>query len=120
MDKKEHVSNNQNTVKLIEDYEYTLEYPPNLPDAYSYDNMWLMLDARDEIHRLGLDNDERVIEIDKRLLKGLKKFGNLIVYRFDNSDKPLPHWWWHLDKIAKKEYPAELLPEPLREIYLSL
>lgn len=116
MNEERSISNNDNIANLIEDYEYSLEYPPNLASAYDYNNMWLMLDARDEIHKKGLDKDERVKEIDKRLLEGLKKFGKLIVYRYDNSNKPLAYWWWHLDKIAKKEYPLELLPEYLREV----
>ncbi len=112
-----HISDNRDIIELIEDYAYTLEYPPNLPSAYDYNNMWLMLDARDEIHRRGLDKDERVKEIDKRMLEGLKEFGTLIVYRYDNSNKPLAYWWWHLDKIARREYPEELLPEYLRDLY---
>lgn len=51
MDKKVQFSHNHNILELIEKYEYTVEYPPNLPDAYSYDNMLIMLDASDEIYR---------------------------------------------------------------------
>jgi len=36
----------------------------------------------------------------------------------DDDTKPLEKWWWHLPKIARREYPAELLPDYLREIYL--
>jgi hypothetical protein len=35
----------------------------------------------------------------------------------DDPNQPLSHWWWHLGKLRAGTYPAELLPEPLREIY---
>ena len=34
----------------------------------------------------------------------------------DDPAQPLSHWWWHLGKLRAGTYPAELLPEHLREI----
>lgn len=37
----------------------------------------------------------------------------------DDATKPLKNWWWHLGKIRAKTYPAELLPDHLRAVYLE-
>ncbi|MCS6875665.1 MAG: hypothetical protein RMK35_02050 [Aquificaceae bacterium] len=102
---------------LIEDYEFSLEYPPGLPDAFCNHNYWMMAKVRDDIHELGFDGDQRVKVLDIRVLKELKKHGPP-AYMERYKNKPLERWW-HLDKIADKTYPPELLPEHLREIYLS-
>ena len=34
-----------------------------------------------------------------------------------HPEQPLEKWWWHLGAIRQREYPAELLPEHLQEIY---
>ncbi|MCS6875708.1 MAG: hypothetical protein NZ526_00385 [Aquificaceae bacterium] len=118
-DKKTWGGHSEDIVELLKDYKYSIEYPPDLPNAYIYFNYWMMTDPRDKLHELGLDNDPRVIEIDKKLLEGLKKYIPPDYSEKERKDKPLERWWWHLDKIADKTYPAELLPEHLREIYLS-
>ena len=100
---------------LIEDYEYSLEYPVELPDAYSHHGYWMMTDARDEIENLGLSENPKVKELDRKLLKNLKKYGPPAYMEKERPDR----WWWHLDEIAKKQYPPEKLPEHLRDIYLK-
>jgi hypothetical protein len=37
----------------------------------------------------------------------------------DLPARPLDHWWWHLGAIHDRSYPADLLPAPLRAIYLE-
>ncbi|MCX7990194.1 MAG: hypothetical protein N2648_06125 [Aquificaceae bacterium] len=83
---------NKEIVELLDDYELSLEYPPQCPDAYIYFNYWMMTDPRDKLHELGLDSDPRVIELDKRLLKGLKKFGPPDYSEKERKDKPLERW----------------------------
>ncbi|MDQ7081764.1 MAG: hypothetical protein Q9N34_01285 [Aquificota bacterium] len=49
-----------------------LKYPLELPDAYSDHGYWMMTDVRDEIEKLGLSDDPKVKELDRRLLMNLK------------------------------------------------
>ena len=111
------VGHNQAHLELIGFYEFSLRYPETIPSAYCHHNYHITADTMTRIHELGLDH--MVKELDIKLLKGLKKFGPP-AYMEKDKNKPLEYWWWHLDKIATKEYPAELLPEHLREIYESL
>lgn len=37
----------------------------------------------------------------------------------DDPAQPLDRWWWHLGLIRARAYPAELLPETLRAVYLE-
>ncbi|PKM11755.1 MAG: hypothetical protein CVV13_07985 [Gammaproteobacteria bacterium HGW-Gammaproteobacteria-3] len=37
----------------------------------------------------------------------------------DDDSQPIQKWWWHLGKIRAKIYPAEVLPEHLRAVYLE-
>ena len=37
----------------------------------------------------------------------------------DDPRQPLTHWWWHLGKLRNRTYPASLLPEHLRAVYLD-
>ncbi|MEN3039754.1 MAG: hypothetical protein ABDI07_11525 [Candidatus Kryptonium sp.] len=106
-------------IELIDDYESSIVVPAFHPSAYTYFNYWMMTDPRDELYRLGLDDDPEVKKLDLQLLKGLKKFGPPDYNLEEQAQKPLKLWWWHLDKIYDKTYPAELLPEHLREFYLS-
>lgn len=76
------------------------------------------LDVRDKIEKLGLGTHPDVIKHDIELIKTAITWKTGGTY--ESEDHPLSYWWWHLDKIARKEYPAELLPEHLRKIYLSL
>mgnify|MGYP001770658963 CR=1 FL=1 len=101
-----------NTDTLIEDYEGVLEYPPELPDAYSHHNYWMLTKIRTTIERLGLSEDERVKALDRELIKKLKKYGPPAYREKERPD----YWWWHLDEIYKGTYPKEKLPEHLRDL----
>jgi len=59
---------------------------------------------------------EKVKEIDQEVIANIK---NLPDYWKDNEAEPLEKWWWHLRKIKEGTYPAHLLPEYLREMYLK-
>lgn len=37
----------------------------------------------------------------------------------DDPAQPLKKWWWHLGKIRRGEYPAELLPAAIRPFYTA-
>lgn len=74
---------------------------------------------RDIIEERGLA--EKVKEMDKRLIRYvLENFEYIDVPEDDREalNPPLSRWWWYLDLISQKQYPAELLPEELREGYL--
>lgn len=83
-------------------------------------NVWMgssYLALRDRIHEKGLDNHPRVKQIDKGLIKFALEHGVERPYDPSDEEHDLQYWWWYLEKIGKREYPAELLPEHLREIY---
>lgn len=101
--------------ELIEDWEFAIN--PENDCIYDYDNAPSWLPVRDEIHELGLDDDERVKELDRQAIINAVKFDSEMPYMRDYED--LKRWWWHFEKIADGSYPAELLPEHLREIYLK-
>ena len=68
---------------------------------------------REKIANTNQEN-ERVREIDQEIFLNIQ---NLPELWKDNEDEPLSKWWWHLSKIKKGIYPAELLPEYLKKIY---
>ncbi len=82
---------------------------------------------RENVNREGFDDDEEVLAHDKILLSHLKEYLEFAHSYYqkqldynplqDDPAQPLEKWWWHLNKIAKGEYPIDKLPEHLREIY---
>ena len=76
--------------------------------------IFVLPDYREDIAALSLDG-ENLRKVDIFVLEHLE---NLPEEWEDDDTKPLEKWWWHLRKIARREYPAELLPDYLREIYL--
>ncbi|NPA41218.1 MAG: hypothetical protein GXO18_02985 [Aquificae bacterium] len=79
-------------------------------------------ERREEVYFLGLDNHEEVKKFDRILFRHLKDYLRVAtrVYKFPiqgDPNQPLEKWWWHLNKIAKGEFPIEKLPEHLKEIY---
>jgi len=77
-----------------------------------------LLDTRELIYILELEEDQRVKEADRALFEYILENGaDTAMWKPDEAS--LDKWWWYLDKIAEKSYPAELLPEYLREIYLK-
>jgi len=103
-----------NPEALVEEYEALLSYPnTKTPEALIYDS-WMIAELREEMHRAGLDDMKEVKALDKLLLKQLLNLGGADLQKSENQN-----WWWHLDEIAKKQYPPEKLPEHLKEIYLK-
>lgn len=77
-----------------------------------------LLEVRKKIKDHGLEEDKRVREADIALLRHiLQKGSDTPMWRPEEA--PLQDWWWYLDKIALRQYPADLLPEYLAEIYLK-
>ena len=79
---------------------------------------------RELIHEYGLDNDEITKFADRALFRRIEYFikNSKRWHGFeieDDETQPLEKWWWHLNKIVRGEYPLELLPEHLREIYIE-
>ena len=82
---------------------------------------------RENVNREGFDDDKEVLAHDRILLSHLKEyldFARSYYQKYlnynpirDDPSQPLEKWWWHLNKIAEGKYPADKLPEHLREIY---
>ena len=113
---KEALDHNQN---LIDCWDCLLTpYPNSGDDPYGFSDYVnsSAFDWRDEIHTLGLDNDPRVIRLDRdairKALKGHPYFDSMF-----RDEKPLEYWWWYLDRIHDHTYPNEMLPPHLQEIY---
>ncbi|GIW46902.1 MAG: hypothetical protein KatS3mg078_0779 [Deltaproteobacteria bacterium] len=70
------------------------------------------LEIRQKIEEEGLS--EKVKQIDIELIEKVLQYGADKPFQ---EERPLDFWWWHLDKIAKREYPSYLLPDYLKEIY---
>jgi hypothetical protein len=84
--------------------------------TFSAEELTLLIPVyREKIANNGIEN-ERVKEIDREIFLNIK---NLPDFWEDNEAEPISKWWWHLRKIKEGTYPAELLPEYLREIYLK-
>lgn len=101
--------------ELLWHWEYMCTEDPKELVYYATSDL---LDVRQEIYELGLESEERVKKADIALLEYVLKEGS-DTPMWRPEDAPLSSWWWHLEKIAKRQYPAELLPEHLREIYLK-
>ncbi len=101
--------------ELIEEWEWAIDPDPGY--AFDYDTAPVWLPVRDAIHEAGLDNHPKVMELDKQAIVNAIKYRADMPYERDYED--LRRWWWHFEKIADGTYPAELLPEYLREIYLK-
>jgi hypothetical protein len=100
---------------LIQQWQWATEPDPGY--AFDYDTAPVWLPVRDAIHEEGLDDDPRVKELDKQAILYAIKEGSDMPMERDYED--IRRWWWHLEKIARGQYPAELLPDYLREIYLK-
>lgn len=113
-----------NKTKLIDSYEGSLIYPEHPFQAmYEYNESDVYMDVRNQIHLGGFDLDPRVVEIDKRLIVDIINRGGDQDLRpsvkEEIKDEPLESWWYHLNEIGKLNFPAEKLPEHLRETYLQ-
>jgi hypothetical protein len=105
--------------ELIEGWVLFCEDPEYL---FYYGSASTLLTRRERIYEAGLGKREEVKKADIMLIKAALTYQYDVHSPdlFDDPEKyPFDHWWWHLDKIQKKSYPAELLPEYLREIYFK-
>jgi len=106
--------------ELIEHWEdYTLDRDYVL-DAISYWSSDVAIPIRDIIEERGLA--EKVKELDKNLIRYTLEIGSADPPReriYGEVNPPLEKWWWYLDLIAERQYPAELLPPYLQEVYLK-
>ena len=108
--------------ELIDDWEFVLSYSPQGSDSpficlIDPNVNDVEIKVRDKIHELGLDDDERVKKLDQKAIKYVLEVLPATYREKPPQAKDLKRWWWHLDKIALREYPAQLLPEHLRKIY---
>lgn len=102
----------RNPEALVEEYDALLSYPDRkAPVAIIYES-WMIAEVRDRIHKAGLDSLKKVKMLDRLLLKQLLSIGGA-----DIEENKNPEWWWHLNEIAKREYPPDKLPEYLRDLY---
>jgi len=116
---------NKNQIKeLIEDWNWVVNGSVQNPNDPWYkviiddDVNDVEIKVRDKIHDLGLDENPEIIRLDKKALKYVLEMG--AAYRIKPPQaKDKKRWWWHLDEIAQRTYPADLLPDYLREIYLN-
>jgi len=101
--------------RLIKDWVSECE-PPAF-DARWYPTADVPLAIRESIYIRKLEDRQDVKEADIFLIECVLKDGADPPDTDDPEKYPPFHWWWHLDKIADKTYPADLLPEHLKEIY---
>jgi len=108
-----------NISDAIDAYEFDLEGRDGVPHIFLYHTNDVTMAIRDEIYDRGYDKDLKVIELDKKTIRLLKKYK--VSYKdWEQKGKDLKRWWWHLDKIQQGTYPPELLPDYLREEYFKL
>jgi hypothetical protein len=75
---------------------------------------------RDDISKLALTNDEaaELADIDAGVIEYLLTLDSVAPYLLDDDNaQPLDSWWWYLDEIRAKTFPADQLPEHLRVVY---
>ena len=97
--------------ELVRDYESViLDIPIGEGPAYN------LPIRREWIHQAGILNKD-VIELDQIVIE--ETLEGSLDWLTDRESQPLEKWWWHLQKIYHRSYPAELLPEYLRSLYLK-
>jgi hypothetical protein len=77
---------------------------------------------REEVEQAQLNAEQlaKLWQLDRRLVNAVTDLDDPEVpdeLLADDFTQPLSHWWWHLGKLRAGTYPAELLPESLRELY---
>ncbi|KAA0257229.1 hypothetical protein FHQ18_11735 [Deferribacter autotrophicus] len=102
---------------LLEELDAYLSWPEGSPAVYNYYESYIALETRDELSKYRLTDE--LIELDKQIIRGLKKYTAEVNRKYVDDD-PLEKWWWHLDKIQNGTYPPELLPDYLQVEYFKL
>jgi len=114
----------------LEDYlrSYTIGVYPEWDDeVLTYETISRFVYDRDYLHEhweeLTEEQKQAVIGADIAIVKHARGVNEWCVYdgRWRERKKmrprpPLERWWWYLDRIAARLYPAELLPPHLREV----
>jgi hypothetical protein len=103
--------------RLIKDWAISIDIDEDTGDTFFYHTAPTFLSIRDEIHDAGLDNHPLVMELDKKAI--INAIRSKADPPYDREYEGLDRWWWHFEKIADGTFPAELLPEHLREVYTS-
>ncbi len=79
------------------------------PEEFSYE--------RDFVDKYRLDRFDIFKKYDMEALREAISYPYYEMGCYDN--RPEDKWWWNLDRIRDIKYPAELLPEYLRDYYLK-
>ena len=76
-------------------------------------------DARQALAEIG-EASQEVVDLDELVIEAIKvtEYINPILLD-DPRERPLESWWWHLGKLRSGVYPAQLLPQYLRDVYLG-
>lgn len=80
----------------------------------------ILREARDALANLALTQTEThdLASLDADVVDSIVQLDHIADYLLeDNQTQPLEKWWWHLNRIRRGDYPAELLPESLRGYY---
>jgi len=116
-------TNKDKIKELIEDWNWivneSITGDGEIPNILNWHINDVEIQVRDEIHELGLDENQEIIKLDKNALNLILKTGGIIYREKPPQAKDKSRWWWHLDEIAQRTYPANLLPEHLKEIYVK-
>jgi hypothetical protein len=102
---------------LLEELDAYMVWPEGSPAIYNYYESYIALETRELLSEYEITDE--LIELDKKILRGLKKYPAELNRNYVDS-YPLDHWWWHLDEIQAGTYPPEELPEYLQEEYAKL
>ncbi|WP_022670967.1 hypothetical protein [Hippea alviniae] len=108
---------------LLDLYEFVSENPEQWPGVYHYYQSCADLEFREDLSKVEhkmTDEQRKILEnLDKKVVRGLRKYPAELNRDYVENDS-IKKWWWHLDKIQEGTYPAELLPDHLKEEYYKL
>ncbi len=110
----------RNELKLIADWEWDMKYPKGIiPWVLSFHANDVLIQHRDRIKGFGLEDTKEVKKLDMKLLDLIWwKYPGIVKYKPNSrQEKPLEQWWWYLDQIDNRTYPADLLPKYLLKAY---
>ncbi len=89
--------NQKSHEELIQEWEWAIDPDPGY--AFDYDTAPVWLPVRDAIHSMGLDNNPKVIKLDKQAIINAIKYKAEMPHERDYED--LERWWWHLEKDCR-------------------
>ncbi len=80
----------------------------------------ILREAREALSKLAFPEAEATLlaDLDADVVDSMVQFDEIADYLLeDDPTQELRKWWWHLGSIHRGDYPAELLPESLRDFY---